>query len=70
MNINAENKKIIIKRAVVEFVLFALFLVSDLLSKDLVMNRLGLVKYKQYTIIEGVFAIYPCLVTLLSNLGD
>lgn len=61
MNINGENKKIIIKRAVVEFVLFALFLVSDLLSKDLVMNRLGLVKYKQYTIIEGVFAIYPCL---------
>ena len=59
--INDENKKIIIKRAIIEFVLFALLLASDLISKDLVMNRLGLSTYKKYTLIDGVFAIYPCL---------
>lgn len=59
--INSEDKKIIIRRAIVEFVLFTLLLASDLLSKDLVMNRLGLSTYKSYTLIDGVFAIYPCL---------
>ena len=59
--INSEDKKIIIRRAVVEFVLFALLLASDLLSKDLVMNRLGLSMYSQYKLLDGVFAIYPCL---------
>ncbi|MDE7215856.1 MAG: signal peptidase II [Clostridia bacterium] len=61
MNVDAEKKKVILKRAIIELVLFALLLISDLVSKDLVMNRLGLSKYKQYTIVEGVFAIYPCL---------
>ncbi|MDE6614278.1 MAG: signal peptidase II, partial [Clostridia bacterium] len=59
--INSEDKKIIIRRAIIEFALFALLLASDLLSKDLVMNRLGLAKYTQYNLLDGLFAIYPCL---------
>ncbi|MDE5990674.1 MAG: signal peptidase II [Clostridia bacterium] len=59
--IDNENKKIIIKRAIFELVILVLLLASDLLSKDLVMNRLGVSMYKKYTLIDGVFAIYPCL---------
>ena len=59
--INSEDKKIIIKRVIVELIIFVLLLTSDLLSKDLVMNRLGLAMNRQYTLIDGVFAIYPCL---------
>ncbi|MDE6188710.1 MAG: signal peptidase II [Clostridia bacterium] len=58
--INNENKKIILKRLIIEFILFALLLLSDLLSKDIVMNRLGLSSNTQYKLIDGVFAIYPC----------
>ena len=59
--INEQNKKLILRRLIIEVVLFALLLLGDLLSKDLVMNRLGLRKNGQYILIDGVFAIYPCL---------
>lgn len=54
------QKKDITKRLIIEIVLFVALLLSDLLSKDLVMNRLGLEMYEQYIIIDGIFAIYPC----------
>lgn len=59
--IGQEDKKVIIKRVLIELLLFAALLLGDLISKDLVMNRLGLQTYRQYVIVDRLFAIYPCL---------
>lgn len=55
-----EDKKIIVKRVIVELAIFALLLASDLVSKQIVLNDLGLESYTQYVIVDGLFAIYPC----------
>lgn len=56
----SQGKAALIKRILIDFSIFALLLASDLISKDVVMNRLGLEAYRSYTLINGVFAIYPC----------
>lgn len=58
--IKIEDKSALIKRILIDFVIFALLLASDLISKDVVMNRLDLSSYTSYVIIDGIFAIYPC----------
>lgn len=55
-----QDKNVVIKRILIDFLIFALLLASDLISKDIVMNRLGLNSYSSYTLIDGLFAIYPC----------
>ncbi len=55
-----QDKSAVLKRILIDFLIFALLLASDLVSKDVVMNRLGLNSYQSYTLIDGVFAIYPC----------
>lgn len=55
-----EQNKTIIKRIVIELVIFALLLASDLVSKQLVLGGMGLQMYTQYIIVDGLFAIYPC----------
>ena len=55
-----EDKNAVLKRVLIDFLIFALLLASDLISKDVVMNRLGLSPYKSYVLVDGIFAIYPC----------
>ncbi|MDE5654001.1 MAG: signal peptidase II [Clostridia bacterium] len=55
-----QDKNAVIKRTLIDFLIFALLLASDLISKDVVMNRLGLTSYSSYTLVDGLFAIYPC----------
>ncbi|MDE7348148.1 MAG: signal peptidase II [Clostridia bacterium] len=55
-----QDKNAVLKRILIDFLIFALLLASDLISKDIVMNRLGLSSYRSYTLVDGVFAIYPC----------
>ncbi|MDE7209713.1 MAG: signal peptidase II [Clostridia bacterium] len=58
--LKVQDKNAVLKRILIDFLIFALLLASDLISKDIVMNRLGLNSYQSYTLIDGVFAIYPC----------
>lgn len=55
-----EQNKFLIKRFIIEIVVFALLLASDLISKDIIMNRMGFELYEQYIVVDGLFAIYPC----------
>ena len=55
-----QDKNAVIKRVLIDFLIFALLLASDLISKDVVMNRLGLNSYRSYALVDGLFAIYPC----------
>ncbi|MCI8420730.1 MAG: signal peptidase II [Clostridia bacterium] len=55
-----QDKNAVLKRILIDFLIFALLLASDLISKDVVMNRLGLNYYSSYTLVDGLFAIYPC----------
>lgn len=58
-----QQNKYLIKRIIVEVVIFAVLLASDLISKDIIFNRfskLGVESYHQYILIDGLFAIYPC----------
>ena len=55
-----QDKNAVLKRILIDFLIFALLLASDLISKDVVMNRLGLKSYSSYVLVDGVFAIYPC----------
>ena len=55
-----QDKNAFLKRVLIDFLIFALLLASDLISKDVVMNRLGLDSYRSYVLIDGIFAIYPC----------
>lgn len=57
--LNAQNKTIV-KRLVIEIVVFALLLASDLISKKIVLEGLGLEMYEQYIVVDGLFALYPC----------
>lgn len=54
------DKKNIVKRVLIDFLIFALLLASDLISKDIVINRLDLKTYTSYVLVDGIFAIYPC----------
>ena len=58
--IEIKDKSAVIKRVLIDFLIFTLLLASDLISKDIVMNRLGLESYSSYVLIDGIFAIYPC----------
>ncbi|MDE5756518.1 MAG: signal peptidase II [Clostridia bacterium] len=55
-----QDKNAVLKRVLIDFLIFALLLASDLISKDIVMNRLGLSPYKSHVLVDGIFAIYPC----------
>lgn len=55
-----EQNRTIIKRIVIELVIFALLLASDLVSKQLILDGMGLEMYTQYIIVDGLFAVYPC----------
>lgn len=55
-----EQNKFLIKRFVIEIVIFAVLLASDLISKDLILNKMGFEMYEQYIVVDGLFAIYPC----------
>ena len=55
-----QDKNAVLKRVLIDFLIFALLLASDLISKDVVINRLGLNPYRSYVLIDGLFAIYPC----------
>ena len=55
-----QDKNAVLKRVLIDFLIFALLLASDLISKDVVMNRLGLNSYQSYVLVNGIFAIYPC----------
>lgn len=55
-----QDKNAVIKRILIDFLIFSLLLASDLISKDVVINRLGLSPYRSYVLVDGLFAIYPC----------
>ena len=55
-----QDKNAVLKRVLIDFLIFALLLASDLISKDVVMNRLGLSPYNSHVLVDGLFAIYPC----------
>ena len=57
-----QDKSAVLKRILIDFLIFALLLASDLVSKDVVMNRLGLNSYQSYKLIDGVFAFYRCFI--------
>lgn len=59
-NMLTEQNKFLLKRFIIEIVIFAVLLASDLISKDIIMNRMGFELYEQYIVVDGLFAIYPC----------
>ena len=58
--IEIKDKSAVIKRVLIDFLIFALLLASDLISKDIVMNRLGLESYSSYVLIDGIFDRAHC----------
>ncbi len=58
--IEIKDKSAVIKRVLIDFLIFALLLASDLISKDIVMNRLGLESYSSYVGQDGIFDCAHC----------